>query len=136
MFHATKTAAFYYIIYHFCPGKGNLLLVQFLLRRGAAIDPRDCAMRTPLHVAARAARHELVAELISVGADVTAVQSAGQTPLHLAASNDMTGELTVTLSFVRSFVRSFVCSFVLSLARSFVRSHVCSLAIVDEINKL
>ena len=69
--------------------------MQFLLRSGAHVNSRDVGLRTPLHIAARAARPEVVEELLESGADVNVVESSGQTALHLAAVYDLTGKLAL-----------------------------------------
>jgi len=63
--------------------------VQHLVRRGAAVNVRTRAGRTPLHNAAfRSAQPDdllLVQFLLASGADVNARERGGETPLHLAA---------------------------------------------------
>ena len=53
----------------------------------------DKSGQSPLHVAAKAGRHDLVDMMLESGADVRVRDSSGQTPLHLAAGHDMTGGL-------------------------------------------
>jgi Ankyrin repeats (3 copies) len=48
---------------------------------------------TPLHTAVSAGHDLVVERLIGVDADVNAVTSGGQTPLHYAASNLAQGQL-------------------------------------------
>ena len=56
------------------------------------MNARDVGLRSPLHLAARAARPEVVEELLEFGADVNAEESSGQTALHIAAVYDLTGK--------------------------------------------
>ena len=55
------------------------------------MNARDIGLRTPLHLAARAARSVVVEELLEFGADVDKQESSGQTALHMAAVYDLTG---------------------------------------------
>ena len=45
---------------------------------------------TPLHSAVSAGHNDVVQDLISLGADVNAANSSGQTPLHYAVSPTLT----------------------------------------------
>lgn len=74
-------------------GNGNAAGIDCLLGLGIAVDARrftgdgyfDIAPNsTALHVAAWRARHEVVRQLIVRGADVSATDGAGRTPLALA----------------------------------------------------
>ena len=65
--------------------KGAVNLVQSLIL-DADVTARDSSGNTPLHVAARGGRVEVVRTLILDGnADVTARDNTGNTPLHVAA---------------------------------------------------
>ena len=60
---------------------------RLLLRCKAAVEYRSPAMgRSALHVAVMHGRDELVAELVSAGAEVAAADFSGQQPIHFAAA--------------------------------------------------
>jgi ankyrin repeat protein len=67
----------------------NLNLVSDLIVLGANLDwqDEDNFNRTPLHLAARFGKVEIVQMLIGAGADVDAQDEVGWTPLHWAAWN-------------------------------------------------
>ena len=69
--------------------EGALEAARLLLRRGARLDLRDSAGRTPLHIAARPWWREnaaLVTLLLEAGAKTRARDDAGQTPAECAAA--------------------------------------------------
>jgi len=66
--------------------RGDVAQIRLLLARGADVDSRDAARRTPLHVAALAGNAEAIQELLRHGAAVNALATRGRTPLYLAAA--------------------------------------------------
>jgi ankyrin repeat protein len=68
---------------------GSVVRVRELIAAGAdATRPaRSSGGRTPLAVAAANGRTDLVAELLTAGASVNALDTNGVTPLYLAATN-------------------------------------------------
>lgn len=67
--------------------------VVTLISRGAHIDAKNKATRTPLHIAAKNGNGKITALLLAKGADVTIIDSNGWTPLHYAATADNTNAL-------------------------------------------
>ena len=57
-------------------------VAQLLLKRGADVNTRRTDHRTPLHIASRFGKSEIVHLLIDHGAKVNAVDNSGTTPLH------------------------------------------------------
>jgi ankyrin repeat protein len=74
---------------------------EFVQRRGPeCIKSRDCSGYTPLLVASRLGRPEIVACLLRHGADTTDVtNSLRQTPLHRAASIGCAESVKILLDF-------------------------------------
>jgi ankyrin repeat protein len=67
-------------------GDGNVARVSQLVARGADVNKRDDAQKTPLHVAAHHGHVEVARALITQhGADKEASAEGGMRPLHLAA---------------------------------------------------
>ena len=81
-------------------GRRSLQILQLLLRCGSSHDHRDRGGRTPLHIAAKAGRPDLVRELLIGGSLVNATDSSGQSAIHLATSHDITGKVTLVCSVV------------------------------------
>ena len=74
---------------HVATGRGDVELVDALLRRGADADAHAVDRQTPLHVAASAGWRDVAATLLDVGrANTDAKTVGGETPLHLAARYD------------------------------------------------
>jgi ankyrin repeat protein len=80
---------------HVAAVEGNPMLLRLLLEKGAEVN-RVCVCRgfldardwTPLMLAARRGRTEVVALLLASGADLRQVDSLGATPLHHALEGD------------------------------------------------
>jgi ankyrin len=62
-----------------------LVMAEFLVANGAAVDVRAFDGNTPLHVAARWGYISLIELLVRSGADVNAASAGGDTPLHRLA---------------------------------------------------
>eukprot|EP00903_Cladosiphon_okamuranus_P018395 g16920.t1 len=83
-------------------GKGFALCVQFLVGKGVDVESKstDGGGQTAMHVAASSKRNNLtgvVRVLAKFGACVDALDSSGQTPLHLAAASDDQLEIATLL---------------------------------------
>ena len=78
--------------------EGQRRVAQILIDHGAAVSPRDEGGATPLMLAARCGRTELVKLLLEAGADVEERSDDGTTPLIAAAANGErpTVELLIT----------------------------------------
>lgn len=72
-------------------GRHHREVMKHLLSCGGIVDDRTRAGKTPLHIAAKAGRLELVEILLRHHAHPSVGDNTGQTPLHLAAGYDMTG---------------------------------------------
>jgi ankyrin repeat protein len=77
---------------------GRRARVENLLDGGVAVDSRNGAGRTLLHVAASHGHDELVQSLIARGSQVGAADPNGDTPLHLAAAAGHDGTVRTLLS--------------------------------------
>lgn len=62
----------------------DISLVETFIARGADVNHRDGALRTPMHYAANQATAEM---LYQHGADLFAKDKSGMTPLHMACKN-------------------------------------------------
>lgn len=65
-------------------GARSAAAVKDLLKKGAEVNAKDSAERTPLHLAANYGRKEVAEALIQAGADINAKDKDGRTPLHWA----------------------------------------------------
>ncbi len=65
-------------------GARSAAVVKDLLKKGAGVNAKDNADRTPPHLAANYGRQEVAEELIQAGADINARDKDGRTPLHWA----------------------------------------------------
>ena len=68
-----------------CQG-GNELIVEILLKHGAAVDACDAANTTPLHIAAADAPTKCVQSLLDRGAECQALGDSSGTALHWACA--------------------------------------------------
>jgi hypothetical protein len=59
-------------------------IVEYLVKKGVAVDDTDLFGRTPLHIAAALAKYVLVMTFLSCGAEVTIKDKDKGTPLHRA----------------------------------------------------
>ena len=66
------------------PKEKRLETVDFLLQKGAEVDPIDSRGKTPLHLAAELGHAETARLLLLAGADVEAKDENGETPLRRA----------------------------------------------------
>ncbi|MGB6867180.1 MAG: ankyrin repeat domain-containing protein [Candidatus Aminicenantaceae bacterium] len=72
---------------HAAAGKGNIEVVEVLIRNGAELEARlSQNQNTPLHLAVRNSQKATVTLLIDEGADVNAKTRYGETPLDLGIS--------------------------------------------------
>jgi ankyrin repeat protein len=69
--------------------QGDVAQTALLLDRGAVIDARDEAGRTPLMLAVTQGKLEIVRLLLARGADPNAADSAGHTPLQQATKHNL-----------------------------------------------
>jgi ankyrin repeat protein len=72
---------------HRAARSGSVSLVQYLLRRGAALDARDDSNWTALHHAAEKGHARVIRTLLDLGACLDTAPSATATPLELAEIN-------------------------------------------------
>lgn len=82
-----------------CKQKGHIATVKLLLSHGSAstVQARDASGRTALHYAAGAGDADVVAELLRAGADATAKDQRGATPLHFS-TDDAVAKLLIDRS--------------------------------------
>ncbi|XP_062501820.1 ankyrin repeat domain-containing protein 27-like [Corticium candelabrum] len=66
---------------------GHRNIVLLLLKRGAAVNPKNKLKQTPLHLACQYNHQDIVMLLIEYGARVSARDERGNTPLHFCCSN-------------------------------------------------
>ncbi|KAJ1454931.1 ankyrin repeat-containing domain protein [Pelagophyceae sp. CCMP2097] len=71
---------------HFAAAAGSTACVEFLLRRGAAVDAPNAYGHTPLMLACSRNHGGTVRALVSAGAQACARSSKGETPLHMAVA--------------------------------------------------
>ncbi|XP_043114216.1 NF-kappa-B inhibitor zeta-like isoform X2 [Puntigrus tetrazona] len=78
------------ILLHRVVEEGKRSLVYVIARRMAALkklDIKDSEGKTPLHLAAQKNQHFMVADLVSLGANINVKDRYGKTCLHLSAEN-------------------------------------------------
>ena len=69
---------------HSAAAEGHAVVVELLLRSGAATDPKDYGGATPLHAAARRGHLASARALLDHDAKPSPMNEAGDTPLHEA----------------------------------------------------
>lgn len=90
--------------------RNNSEILRLLIQCGGNVDinnpghNRQMRSSTPLHMAARIGRTENARCLLELKAQANAVDSAGQTPLHVAANHEITGKLCAELLKYRARV--------------------------------
>ncbi|XP_068263242.1 CARD- and ANK-domain containing inflammasome adapter protein-like [Nyctibius grandis] len=82
---------------HVAAANGHLMIMEYLISKGAKIDVKDEKGRTPLHRAAEKGHGEAVKVLLQRGASMYSLDTEGKTPLHLAAQNNHSHTLKVLL---------------------------------------
>ena len=92
-----KVDEFGYPLFHVVVGKGyggNLVIVKYLVAKGANVNAKSKDGDTPLLSACRSGNNaEIVRFLVSKGADVRAKGKGNMTPLHYAVGVDREGEM-------------------------------------------
>ncbi|KAK7156281.1 hypothetical protein R3I94_006382 [Phoxinus phoxinus] len=84
--------------------EGKRSLVYVIARRMMALkklDLKDSEGKTPLHLAAQKNQHFMVADLVSLGANINAKDRYGKTCLHLSAENGYIRVLEVLKGLMR-----------------------------------
>ncbi|MEO0469970.1 MAG: ankyrin repeat domain-containing protein, partial [Bacteroidota bacterium] len=73
---------------HMAVEKGNVDLVNLILKGKPELEPRDRAGDTPMHIAIREDQDQIVDALLEMDQRYNASNRRGQTPLHLAIARD------------------------------------------------
>uniref|UniRef100_A0A673NJN2 NF-kappa-B inhibitor zeta-like n=1 Tax=Sinocyclocheilus rhinocerous TaxID=307959 RepID=A0A673NJN2_9TELE len=95
------------ILLHRVVEEGKRSLVYVIARRMAALkklDIKDSEGKTPLHIAAQKNQHFMVADLVSLGANINVKDPYGKTCLHLSAENGYIRVLEVLKGLMRNGV--------------------------------
>ncbi len=79
---------------HIVAPAGHLDIVEFLLSQGAAVDILDKWGNTPLHLAIRDRKVEIIRALVAAGADTTACDGSGRPAVSLARDQETRDALT------------------------------------------
>ena len=82
---------------HAAAHRGDLVAIQKLATSKAALEARDAAARTPLHVATFARQHHAVRALLQAGADHSALEQGRYDAVTIAAVADDEETLRVLL---------------------------------------
>jgi len=93
---ATEAAAYQGL--HAAAHRGDLAAIQRLAASNAALEARDGAGRTPLHVATFARQHKAVQALLQAGADHAAFEQGRYDAVTIAAVADDEATLQVLLA--------------------------------------
>ena len=83
---------------HAAAHRGDLAAIQRLATSPAALEARDSAGRTPLHVATFARQHQAVRALLQVGANPAALEQGRYDAVTIAAVADDEDSLRVLLA--------------------------------------
>ncbi len=94
----TGTEAAAYQGLHAAAHRGDLAAIQRLAASNAALEARDGAGRTPLHVATFARQHKAVQALLQAGADHAAFEQGRYDAVTIAAVADDEATLQVLLA--------------------------------------
>uniref|UniRef100_A0A8C0IAS3 Ankyrin-1 n=1 Tax=Bubo bubo TaxID=30461 RepID=A0A8C0IAS3_BUBBB len=73
---------------HVAAANGHLMIMEYLISKGAKTDVKDRKGRTPLHRAAEKGHGDAVKMLLQHGAYMYSLDTEGKTPLHLAAQKN------------------------------------------------
>ncbi|XP_058655062.1 uncharacterized protein zgc:113279 isoform X1 [Onychostoma macrolepis] len=95
------------ILLHRVVEEGKRSLVYVIARRMVALkklDIKDSEGKTPLHLAAQKNQHFMVADLVSLGANINVKDRYGKTCLHLSAENGYIRVLEVLKGLMRNGV--------------------------------
>lgn len=95
------------ILLHRVVVEGKRSLVYVIARRMAALkklDIKDSEGKTPLHLAAQKNQHFMVADLVSLGANINAKDRYGKTCLHLSAENGYIRVMEILRGLMRNGV--------------------------------
>lgn len=70
---------------HIAASKGNIEMIQYLVRKGASLNIQDVYGNTALHYALDKSNNDIAFYLLKNGCDVNISDYRGNTPLHTAA---------------------------------------------------
>ncbi len=87
---------------HAASARGNLAIVQLLLRSGAQVDECDLNGRTALHYATRHLHFDVADLLVENGASISAEDDIGSTPIDLAVVHGKKA-----IGFIQKHMESF-----------------------------
>jgi len=87
------------VLHHALLGSGeDPVLLQLLIRKGAAVNAANCDNETPLHFASKYGKRSLVGVLIENGAPVNVRNIDDKTPMWLAVKNGHEDTVELLLS--------------------------------------
>lgn len=95
-----KTALHYAIQGTYSPIKraNSIKIAELLIKKGCALDAKDCLGKTPLHYAVTSDVQSLSTLLISSGASIDITDNLGKTPLHYTVLYDDSINATFLIS--------------------------------------